>query len=189
MDGITKNVGYCAAASNSLVVNDCFDSFELAISNKMANIEYTGFDAEEDMTVFNRIEAYNDIIGIAVITVDCARHAFMAKYNNSEICPYCGTLDNSNQECHYDPESGSLIIQIKAKDSDMDDSEPGECVYREQEEPLDPNIPDNPEIHDNIKIPDNPNISELKHSPIKPVNQMNQSLTDIHIKNNHSYPV
>ena len=124
MDGITKNVGYCAAASNSLVVNDCFDSFELAISNKMANIEYTGFDAEEDMTVFNRIEAFNDIIGIAVITVDCARHAYMVKYNNSEICPYCGTLDNSNQTTKYDPESGSLIIQIKA--NNIDEIESGE---------------------------------------------------------------
>ena len=134
MDGITKNIGYCAAASNSLVVNDCFDSFELAISNKMANIEYTGFDAEEDMTVFNRIEAYNDIIGVAVITVDCARHAFMAKYNNSEICPYCGTLDNSNQTTKYDPESGSLIIQIKANGSDMDDQERSFSVYQEPDE-------------------------------------------------------
>lgn len=160
MDGITRNVEYCAAALNCLVVNNCFDSLELAISNKMANIEYTGFDAEEDMTVFNRIEAFNDIIGIAVITVDCARHAYMVKYNNSEICPYCGTLDNSNQTTKYDPESGSLIIQIKAKDSDMDESEPGECVYREQEETLDPEIPDNPEI---------PDIPDESIEPIKPI--------------------
>ena len=69
-----------------------------------------------------------------MITVDCARHAFMAKYNNSEICPYCGTLDNSNQECHYDPESGSLIIQIKANGSDMDDQERSFSVYQEPDE-------------------------------------------------------
>lgn len=137
IDGITQNIGYCVAASNSIVKNNCFDYLELVISNKMANMEYTGFDVEEgkEMTVFDRIEAYKDIIGIAIITVDCTRHAFMAKYSNSEICPFCGTLNNNNQSITYDTDTGSLIIRIKA--NNIDETEEETAVYREQEELFD----------------------------------------------------
>lgn len=113
MDGITKNIGYCAAASNSLVVNDCFDSFELAISNKMANIEYTGFDAEEDMTVFNRIEAYNDIIGVAVITVVDSDPLRFLGGEHSFCVNVLGIRKNSYEDNDLQNLTGERIYHLK----------------------------------------------------------------------------